>query len=638
MQFVKFFALTATVSAATACVAGSSAGTPLPADDDPTQPVPEGPPRRDGGAPCDPALGAHCSNPIDQVLLPLFHDEKLRPRTASNAEICRRTAIDLLGRTPTLAELDACALRSVEETVDAFMHKSEYPVTQARWWSEIVSGKGRFGGSSPRANVDLDRLVRQLHDPDVPLAYDAFTLKAAIHPAFVKTVTFGGELDSDWTRSLFTTFLGRNARPDEVVGFAPIAAVWHGRYFQDGALWFENGVGKYGSFGFEIAADFCVCGSYRPCVSDTLGTPIDLGTVGCVYADHPYDEVNLVTLQEEGLPGTRNDTCPDGTRRIGCTDTEAFVDLSPLRRLPPASDAQRERLEQIGKALIARGDFWEAAADRELRRFVSWWQNGFVRPDYDLPAVRAVVARELRRTGSIPRVQKMILTSLLYDAPADAPSGTENAPSWSSGATKLLSGETWLDAAAMATFGTPIGYCDYRFLGRKYVDGAFLPVIRDRYVVSPQGAVKELANVDPALVTRVPSPIASRGFDRDAYLIAANELGGCMPGERRATSTSMRITLAQREIAQMLCAYGSEVLPPGFDPAGVSGASDLGAIATNLARRAWSRDPSLEERGQMIQDMKDCLSAGPDVGCGTVESAARMLCVSLLDSTNFALY
>ena len=64
------------------------------------------------------------------------------------------------------------------------------------------------------------------------------------------------------------------------------------------------------------------------------------------------------------------------------------------------------------RALSARPDFWEAAADRELKRFLDWWQAGLRRPDYDIPLVRSTLADELRRTGSIRQLQRTIVTSL----------------------------------------------------------------------------------------------------------------------------------------------------------------------------------------------------------------------------------
>jgi len=73
----------------------------------------------------------------------------------------------------------------------------------------------------------------------------------------------------------------------------------------------------------------------------------------------------------------------------------------------------------LGRVLSKRLDFWEAAADRELRHFLNWWQAGLRKPDFDIPLVRSTLAEELRRTGSIRRLQRTIVTSLLYTQPGD---------------------------------------------------------------------------------------------------------------------------------------------------------------------------------------------------------------------------
>src|SRR5207249_2646555 len=117
------------------------------------------------------------------------------------------------------------------------------------------------------------------------------------------------------------------------------------------------------------------------------------------------------------------------------------ADLTPLRMISPSD---RERLLALGQALAARPDFWEAAADRELAHFLGWWQIGFRRPDFDIPEVRALLAKELESTNSIRALQRTIVTSILYTAAADAsPDAKDERPPYATGPSKLLVAESW---------------------------------------------------------------------------------------------------------------------------------------------------------------------------------------------------
>src|SRR5581483_4869915 len=115
--------------------------------------------------------------------------------------------------------------------------------------------------------------------------------------------------------------------------------------------------------------------------------------------------------------------------------------------------AQSQRLMQLGGAFAARRDFWEAAADRELKRFLGWWKEGVRHPDYDVPEVRRVVADELVKAGNVPTIQRLIVTSLLYVASAQPSADHADPPLWSMGPTKLLAAEPWIDSAATAALG-----------------------------------------------------------------------------------------------------------------------------------------------------------------------------------------
>src|SRR5207253_7760874 len=115
-----------------------------------------------------------------------------------------------------------------------------------------------------------------------------------------------------------------------------------------------------------------------------------------------------------------------------------------------------------GPAITELDDFWEAPADRELRRFLGWWQPSFRRPDSDLPEVRQALARDFRQHRSFRRLQETIVSSVLYTQPA-AWSGDGDPPIWAVGPTKLLAAEPFLDSVALAV-GETAGQCDFRYV------------------------------------------------------------------------------------------------------------------------------------------------------------------------------
>src|SRR5687768_6974255 len=70
---------------------------------------------------CEEKPDPHCGHPIDRILVSKLREVKLAPRDGDASQVCRRLSIDLIGRIPTLAELDACRVQTLAERVDAFM-------------------------------------------------------------------------------------------------------------------------------------------------------------------------------------------------------------------------------------------------------------------------------------------------------------------------------------------------------------------------------------------------------------------------------------------------------------------------------------------------------------------------------------
>lgn len=560
------------------------------------------------GKTCEQEPDPHCGHPIDRVLVPRFRAAGIVPRDADRAELCRRMAIDLVGRIPTAAEQAACAGQTPAQMADAFMSQPGYLRTQRRAWAERLAFDGylMWWGNA----VEMDDLARRLYREEI--RYDDFVGQIAVHPGF-----YARHQGDDWSAWVVSTFLGRTARRDELDGLRPLTRPWMPRQFCDGAVYYnlkQLGVSDAEAMtlctlNLEWGLQPCACqaGFGSPgCRSTTLGRTVDFGMEGCTG---DYRDTLRVTRMT--FPGNRPTTCPDG--KPGCHDRDLLG--KPLVPLPAIDDARRKRLGGLGEALAERTDFWEAAADRELKHLLGWWQSSFRRPDTDVPEVRAALAEELRRTGSVRAVQKLIVTSLLYAAPAEPPPGAAEPapPPWSMGPTKLLAAESWLDSAGVAV-GEVMGACDFRF-----INGFGLA-----YIFS-----------DSALVERVPSTLG-RTFSQAVYDATARALGGCDSDHPRPTVSSLGLTMAQHEVAQLVCGLGSGVLPTGFKQSDTSDGA-LDGVVRHLYRRVLSREATDAEVAEMRTDMRACLAAGKSA-CAGPEEATRWLCQRLIDSAEFGLY
>jgi hypothetical protein len=233
----------------------------------------------------------------------------------------------------------------------------------------------------------------------------------------------------------------------------------------------------------------------------------------------------------------------------------------------------------------------------------------------------------LSETGDLASVQRLILTSLLYTAPAAAPAGLAGAaesPPWCSGPRKVLVAESWLESAEVVV-GEKTGICDHRFISPSVGRGEFMAEI------SGQGR-----HLDSTIDFEEFFPgqgIASRLADIAKFGNLATVLGGC-GFDPRPASTSLSIVSAQGETASLLCAFGRDVVPGDLDPHDVSETA-LRAAARHLLRRALSIMPPATEVDAIVSDMKACIDSSE---CDDAEDAARWLCARLLDSTAFAVY
>lgn len=519
-------------------------------------------------------------------------------KTAASNLLCRRMSIDLAGRIPTESELDACAEQTRAETADMFMALPEYARTQRRNWGELLEYDVALAWYGHV--IDMDAIVARHFKRETRYSEMARALVA--HPGF-----YARHQGDDWAAAIFHVFLGRNARPDELAGMRPLSYVFDSRLACDGATQYnillddpELSASFCDTPAEEVGLAFCNCEAgegYVGCRSTVLGEEIDLG-----YEECGEEDSHLVRITDGGL-GMRT-TCPDG--QDGCHDLavseedEATI-TGDAPALPKASNDQLDKMDNIGRVLSRRPDFWEAAVDRELRYFLGWWQSSFRRPDTDQPELRAALAKLLAEEDSLPALQRAIVTSALYAGEE----GDEDA-------SKLLTAESWLDSAALAV-GEQLGACDFRLVSGED-DGRIL--------------------VDPNLFESVPATI--EGYDPETYDETAVKLGGCSPDHARPRISGLGMLYSEASLATELCSVGSRVLPERFDREDESDRALREAIIPFLTR-ALSTPPTETELDTYVDEMRACLAAGADDGCAGAEEAVRWLCARVIDSAAFSI-
>ena len=579
---------------------------------------------------CDAKEDPRCKNPVDRIVLAELKKAGLQAAKPDMPELCRRLAVDMLGRIPTGPELKSCLGRPIDATVDAWLASDAYVLNERRYWADLVDYSVDY--SWYVLVDDLDALVTRYAKGQ--LGYGAFAGELVMHPAF-----YGRHPDLDWSRAMYSIFLGRAARIDEVVALAPLARVWATRALMLGPENKATSDGKsvtvtnYGqAYAEEVGFDPCGCAvTIGGCRSRALGKLVDFGSGECNKDCKPRayggfakadgtpclaEPVRLVGVSA-GMPRKGADGKPSTWRE---RDLEGDDVAEPW---PEASAEQKKRLHSLGDALVARPDFWEAAVDRELKRLLGWWQTSFQRAESDLPLLRHALAGELARTGDIRALRRAILTSVLYTMPASHGSTTTaNAlPPWSSGPRKLLTGQRWLDSAGIA-IGETLGGCDHRFVTRNpYFDSAFA----DSATLAAYGPE---SRVEPGLATEV-TPSFRENRAPFAYSLAARSLGGC--GAHGSSSPTLGTAQSQRELATRLCAQGRAVLPPRFD------GRDLDGAAAHLIARLLGREPTAPQKKALGDEMRQCVAAGPR-GCDSPTAAVRWACVRLMTSAEFGTY
>jgi hypothetical protein len=554
------------LSLLSALALGCSGRSPPP-DPAPTPPAAETPP-----AGCEAQPGG-CGNVVDRVVSGMLAQSGRMVLRDSAEALCRRTAIDLTGLPPTDADVrDRCAGRSPEEIVRSFMDRASaphvpggqapYPYLGRRYWADLFQYQVNLYDLNTTFYGDviaLDELVRKLYAGQ--LGYDAFAVEALASPAFVRRFGLMNAVTDlpAIASAAYRIFLGREALPSDAADL--------------GNLWRPLGV--------------------RLATAPNQQRYYEVVLRGGVCSD-----AAALLCQSSVL----------GTARV--TPTLAAGAMAPLSQL---SGADADQVRKVGRLIVARREFAEAAVDGVLRRYLGWWNAGTYRPDYNLPAVREALADFFIAHGYRLRdLELEVLTSVLYTQPqALAPGEIAQAPLWAHGPTKALPAEVFLDTLQAVT-KVQLGGCDFRFALNAIRGGSFYP--------QPPGAYT--------------FPV-SAGFDAAYYTNAARKMGGCPGGADRPEPGGLVAALAKREVlvplcrnasalAQLVPALGSEVAP----------AQGLPQLLQHQLRLALGRAPADGERAGLVGLAE---KACPSDYCDYRQVGAQ-LCMSLLASTLFNTY
>lgn len=455
-------------------------------------------------AECAPTAGFSCANAIDAVVLPILAADGVVPERASDAELCRRYAIDLTGVAPSWADYQSrCAGKTPAQIVDAYLAQPEYVRTSQRWWAD--SFQYDDVRTWYRYIVDLDEQVGRLYRG--ALSYPEFAAIAVAHPAFVSE--FVGE---NVVAQAYLVFLGRDALPEERQDLLALYRPWAKRAATDPDL---------GVFKFNACTTDADCGTKadkRVCVAGTCVVPTN------------YTELYLDPTR-----------CTAGIGALGCTSAMHAASVNLPGAAPIAlGDLTAEQWDAVrapGRVIASLPSFWESGADRALTRYLGWWHAGFELPRYDLAGVRLALGKQFREHGGDVRaLDREILTSVLYTMAA-TPKDPSDAVYWHHGPTKQMIAEGWLDSAARIG-GVDIGRCDWRF---------------------PNTTARWL----PASL--VPPAPGLKGFD---YVHEARILGGCPDqiGQLRTTSVGVLSAMEQRSILASICAHADPKRVTAADP------------------------------------------------------------------------
>jgi hypothetical protein len=544
------------------------------------------------------------SNPIDVAIWPrLVRDRTTQITPASNAELCRRLALDLIGTVPSPDELAGCVGKTPDQMARAFMAMPAFAAREVRLWIQVL------GEDPVRMNGNLllsgDKILGRLASGTI--GYDDFVAQIVAHPVVILNRRTDVNVNADISLNVFSTFLGRMPVGDEANDFANLFRPWQREAVSD-----PNRVIGYRPYIAALQPAACKDPVYgaEACTSRALGAVTTIALPDNPAGSGCFNQFNL---------GDRGGTAgpPDGLLCYDAVGANAPSAVDAQGDLPPAL---RQELEKPGRLLATREEFWEQAGERALMRFLGWWKSSLNEPDTVVPEVRVALGAWFRAQAKhdLRDLYATIASSLLYTRtelvdPNDSATVDGVAP-WLSGPTKAMTGEQFLDSAikGLQRKGTlaESGPCD------PHVSSAGFDGLAYYYYFPTQ--------------LRVPSDVKMDDF----YRSSATLLGACQGGAASQAQPGLRGLFGQVGIGQGLCDDSAVLAPAGTSLNDTSDAT-IQQVTSFQFQHLLQRDPEPSELDAANKLAKDCIG---DATCGATKGYASLLCQTLLRSGSYVFY
>jgi hypothetical protein len=561
-----------------ACGGGGDPDSGVPPGDSGPRPVDAGPP------PPPPS-----DHPIDVAIWPRLWSEGATDLTlAGEDELCRRFALELIGRVPSAAERTTlCDGLGPEAMARAMIAHPGFVERERRFWIETV-------GAQPvdmmaTHLVDADRLYDGLARGEIE--YDDFAARLVAHPVLAvghRPALPGNEDDpKPSVNAIFRVFLGRYPTGREMPDFVNLLRPWR-RAFE------PRCPDDYGGWRRPAYLDPNVCPD--PVLGDAACTSVELG--------------QTVTV-----------SIPDGAAALGfalpCDPMRPIADVYYYEQfhggtVPAALEVE---LERPGRLLATRPEFWDQAAELALIRLLGWWRSTADEPDTIVPEVRRTIADWYRAQPAQDQreLYVFVLTSILATRSSEtAPaSGSPDARSaWSMGPTRFMDANQFLDSLEVV-FSREIGLCDpHTEEPVGYTANQFL----DRL--------------------RTPQPADFHGWGDDVYYEWGLALGGCRGATRPPANAGLEAIFTQADVADTICGDATAtIVPAGFDPTDES-LANVDAFAADLFERALLRAPTAAETAAVHEAASTCFAASD---CD-MDLFVRETCTAVVRSSAFTHY
>ncbi len=540
-------------------------------------------PPADGEVPtCDDDCYAFCQsaglqNPVNLGLCSSLWGVGLEPTEVNLVEACRRLYVDMLGRFPTEAEVNAtCVDRPWGDIVKGLIDTDEFVFVNRRRYADRYLYNTQ--AVSLERIYDLDRLVDKMLRGWV--SYDVFAQVVSAHPVIVRRYA----QPEDVAEAVFTMLMGRPPFDFERQDFSHLYTLWTPGYYNHLALRMR-------------LPDAAI---HYQCV-DEYGYPDPESVANCTSTLWGYEEL---TLEPDWRAGRAD---------YGDLDRDDAVMWSGMLRAE-----EWKKLWAPGRVLAVEREFWDKAVDDVLEQYL----------EYDLGNIAPEVRDRLIEylfdfNGDMRALHFAVATSVAY-----LQSSAETSPTthrWTFGPRKQVDAEVWIDS--MNNFsGVTMPRCDHRLsrpddLLESGSVSAYRILTLSEWEVTGEGEVDmQYADVARTLGGCPENEVGGR-FRVVSILTTATQLSFvndiCAPsfaGERPPVAAEV-------------------LLPAGVSAASTPDVATASGIFDYLARGFLGRPANAEEITEAEAAATGCQAAG----CNA-EAFARASCFAILSSGEMLFY